>query len=393
MQLALSACILLIGVSALWAQSGPRQHVPRPSNLTPVPASAAVRADGFIYASGTLSEKGGDIRAQTRAVLDDLQATLGKAGSSLAHAVSVTIYLRRAGDFAAVNEVYRTYWPKDPPVRTTVLAEPVLPQADVYMSAIAVPDGGDRRIVHPQGWMPSPNPYSYAIQSGDTLFLSGLISRNGRDNSVVPGDITTQTKTVLDNGGEILKAAGFGYEHVVSSRVYVTDPANFQPMNAAYRGYFAADPPTRATVITGLTAPDYLVEITMVAVKGSKTVFTTPNADGAPGQKNPVLSSAIRVGNRLWLSGMLGNTPANTGQMAAQARETLGRITRTMKAAGFEPGEAVDGVIYLTDVGGYAAMNTAYRDTFPKDFPARATIKTGLVAPEGMVEMMFLAVK
>ncbi len=393
MRFALSASVLLIGLSVASAQSPGRHFVPRAPSLTPVPASAAVRAGGFVYASGTLSEPGGDIRTQTRAVLDGLQVTLTKAGSSLANAASVTVYLRRAEDFAAMNDVYRTFWPTDPPVRTTVVVQPVQPQADVYISTIAVPAGGERRVVHPRGWLRSPNPYSYGIQSGDTLFLAGLVSRNGRDNTAVPGDITTQTRTVLANAGEILEAAGLGYANVVSSRVYLTDASTFPTMNAAYRGVFTSAPPARATVITGLTSPDYLVEITMVAVKGQKDVFTTPNPDGTPGQANPVLSGAVRVGDRLWVSGTLGDTPATRGDMAAQTREALARIVRTMKVAGFEPSQVADGVIYLADLAGYQAMNGAYRETFAQDFPARATIRAGLVAPDGLVELMLTAVK
>lgn len=393
MRFALSASVLLIGLSVVSAQSPGRRLIPRAPDLTPVPASAAVRAGGFVYASGTLSERGGDIRTQTRAVLDSLQATLTQAGSNLSLAASVTVYLRHAEDFAAMNEVYATYWPTDPPVRTTVVVQPVRPQADVYISAIAVPAGGERRIVHPRGWLKSPSPYSYGIQSGNTLFLAGLVSRNGRDNAAVPGDITTQTKTVLANAGEILDAAGLGYADVVSSRVYLTDAAAFPAMNAAYRSVFTSAPPARATVITALTAPDYLVEITMVAVKGPKEVFTTPNADGTPGSANPVLSSAVRAGDRLWVSGMLGATPATRGDMAAQTREALARIARTMKAAGFEPAQTADGVIYLADLAGYDAMNGAYRETFAKDFPARATVRTGLVVPDGLVELMLTAVR
>src|SRR5687767_11641726 len=75
-----------------------------------MPFSAAVRADGLIYVSGVIMAGAGDVKAQTRAVLDNIGATLRTAGSSLANAASVTVYLRNQGDFAAMNEVYRTYW-------------------------------------------------------------------------------------------------------------------------------------------------------------------------------------------------------------------------------------------------------------------------------------------
>ena len=356
-----------------------------------LPFSAAVKADGLIYVSGTLGS-GGDVKAQTKQVLDNINATLKSAGSSLANAASMTVYLRNQSDFAAMNEVYRTYWTKDPPARTTVFV-PLLNEGLVEIAAVAVPDGGNRVVVNPSDWMASPNPYSYGIKSGNTLFLAGLISRNGKDNSTIKGDMAAQTKTVMDNAAAVLKAGGMTFADVVSARIYVTDSAKFQDMNTVYRTYFPTDPPARATVKADLTSPDYVVEVTMVAVQGAKTAFTTPAEDGKPGTKNPNLSSAIRVGNRLYVSGILGNTATNKGDVKAQAAETLVRIGRTIKAAGFDWSHLVEGVVYLPDLTKFADMNTSYREAISKDFPARATVGAGLMNADGAVEIMFTAVK
>jgi reactive intermediate/imine deaminase len=298
----------------------------------------------------------------------------------------VTVYLKSASDFAAMNDAYRTFWSKDPPTRTTVVADLLL-DALVEISMIAVPKGAERTAIHPEGWMKSPNPYSYAIRTGDTLFLSGLVSRNGRDNSVVTGDVPTQTKVVLDNAGELLKAAGMSYANVVSARVYLPDVTGFQQMNETYRKFFAAAPPARATVKAGLAGSQYSVEITLVASSSPREVVSA----GRP--PNPNLSPAIRAGNRVYLSGMLGNTPETKGDAGAQTRETLRRIRQALEAAGCSPTDVVDAVVYLTDLKNYAAMNDVYRPFFERDFPARATIQTGLVAPEGLVEIMVTAVK
>jgi 2-iminobutanoate/2-iminopropanoate deaminase len=214
-----------------------------------------------------------------------------------------------------------------------------------------------------------------------------MVSRNGRDNSVVPGDITAQTKTVMDNAGEILKAAGMSFEHVVSSRIYLPDTAVFQEMNAAYRAYFPSAPPARATVKAGLAGSQYVVEITMIASSARREAVS----DGRPA--NPNLSTAIRSGNTLYLSGMLGNTPETKGNVAAQTRETLARIERALTAAGFTRADVVDSMVYLTDLGSFSSMNTEYRAFFGRDFPARTTVQSGLVAPDGLVEIMMTAVK
>ena len=91
------------------------------------PYSQAIRANGFIFisgqvpfdpATGQLVE--GDIAQQTARVLDNLKAIVEAAGSSLDHAVKTSVFLKDMGEFAAMNEVYSRYFPKNPPARSTV---------------------------------------------------------------------------------------------------------------------------------------------------------------------------------------------------------------------------------------------------------------------------------
>lgn len=381
--------VLCAAVSFTAMQTSTKQIV----NIGPPPVgpySVAVRAGGLIYVSGTLSQDdkgdlvGADAAAQTRRILDRMKGVLEASGSSLPQVVAVTVYLKNAADFATMNDAYRAYWPKDPPTRTTVITELLL-GALVEISMIAVPNGAERVVIHPKDWMASPNPYSYAIRTGDTLFLSGLVPRNGRDNSVVTGDITVQTKAVMDNAGELLRAAGLDHSHIVSGRVYLPNGADFQAMNAAYRSYFKANPPARATVIAGLAGKGYAVEMTFVASSSPRQVVGTPG--------NPNLSPAIRAGQRLYVSGVLGNNAENAGNAAVQTKETLARIRATLEAGGYTPADVVDSLVYLTDLSKFQEMNAEYRPFFGKDFPARATVGTGLVSPGAVVEIMVTAVK
>jgi enamine deaminase RidA (YjgF/YER057c/UK114 family) len=391
----------IAAISMTFAQSPSKQIITTGGNPA-LPFSPAVKADGLIYVAGTLGTNAsgavakGDVKAQTKQTLDNIGATLKAGGSSIANAASVLVYLRNASDFAAMNEVYSTYWPKDPPARTTVVVTQPLAVADglIEISMVAVPAGGERVVIHPSDWIKSPSPYSYGIKTGNTLFLSGLVSRNGKDNTNVKGDVPAQTKTVLDNGAAILKQAGMSFADVVAARIYLPDDSTFQAMNTAYRTYFPSNPPARATVKAGLTNPDYVVEITMVAVKDpARKAITTPNADGTPGRPNPNLSAAIQTGKRLYLAGLTGNTETNKGDVKAQTKEVLARTERTLKAAGYDWSHVVDGVVYLTDMSKFQDMNAAYREIFSKDFPARATVGTGLMGADAVVEIMFTAVK
>ncbi len=369
---------------------------PRPA----LPFSTAVRAGGLVYVSGIVAsdERGelvpGDVTAQTRHVLDRLSRILEAAGSTMANAVALTVYLEDAADFGALNATYRGYWPEAPPTRTTVVSGLMLPGARVEISAVAVPTGGEREVVHPATWLQSPSPYSYGIRSGDTLFLSGMVPRNMADNSSVGGDVAVQTRVVLDQIGEVLATGGMSHADIVSSRVYIADAATAPAMNDVYRTFFPRDPPARATVQAELMSAAFNVEITAVAVAGTdRHAITTPSPDGSPGRRNPNLSSAVRVGRRLFVSGMLGHDDSNRDDVGAQTVATLGRIDRTLQAAGLAREDVVDSLVYLTAVGGFPAMNAAYREYFPTAPPARATVGNPLLNPQGLVEIMCMAVR
>ena len=225
-------------------------------------APPAVKAGDFVYVSGVTAAKG-DVREQTRQVLDRLSRILQSSGSSLAQTASIHVYLRDAADFEAMNEVYRTFWPKDPPARTTIIAGAIESEARLQISAVALRNGVERIVIHPDGWRKNPN-YSYGVKSGDTLFLAGLVARDPRTSADTGGDITAQTKQALQNAGEILQAAGMSYADAVSARVFITDAAQFQTMNAAYRPFFPQVLPARATVKAKLPGAQYAVEITLV---------------------------------------------------------------------------------------------------------------------------------
>ena len=356
------------------------------------PYSPAVVAGGLVYVSGMLGTGadgqlvGPDVASQTKRILDRLKEVLEASGSSLAQTVSVSVFLKNPGDFEALNTTYREYFKESPPTRTTVVTD-LLNGALVEISAIALPNGAAREALIPAGWMKSPRPYSYIIRTDDLVFLSGLISRKPADDTFVPGDIAAQSKTILDNATALLKTAGVGLDQVVQSRVFITDETLFNGMNDAYRTYFPKDPPARATAVSQLLGADYLVEMTMVATRGKKEVIGPVVSPSIP------LSTAIRAGNRIFLSGVLGNTDANVGDVTAQTKEVLTRINRTLTLAGLTFGDVADSTVYLTDLSHFGAMNDVYRQSFTREPPARATIGTKLVSRNALVEILMTAVR
>lgn len=356
------------------------------------PYSPATVGGGFVYVSGLLGTGddgklvGPDVASQTRRILDRMGEILTAAGSSMSQVVSVSVFLKNPGDFAAMNDTYRPYFTAKAPTRTTVVAD-LLNGALVEIAAIAVPNGTPKETMHPDGWVKAARPYSTIVKAGGLVFLSGLISRQGTDDTFVPGTIAEQTRTILQNATTLLKTAGLSMEHVVSSRVFITDEAAFSEMNEVYRTFFPKDPPARATAVTPLMTPDYKVEITLTATTGDREVLGPVVSPSLP------LSPAIRTGGRIYLSGVLGNTEANIGDITAQTRETLTRIQRTLSAQGLTFANVVDTTVYLTDLSQFAAMNAVYREFFPTAPPARATVGTGLVSRNALVELVMTAVR
>ncbi|MBO0725427.1 MAG: RidA family protein [Blastocatellia bacterium] len=91
------------------------------------PYSQAIKANGFIFASGqipldpaTMQIVEGGVEEQTERVLDNLKAVLESAGSSLDRVVKTTVYLADMSEFAAMNEIYARYFGSTKPARATV---------------------------------------------------------------------------------------------------------------------------------------------------------------------------------------------------------------------------------------------------------------------------------
>ena len=111
-------------------------------------------------------------------------------------------------------------------------------------------------------------PYSQAIRAGSLLFVSGQVPIDPATGQIVNGDIAAQTHRVFQNIGEILKAGGASFDHVVRTTVFLADMNDFTAMNEAYATYFTAPAPARATVQVSRLPKDARLEIDVIASFG-----------------------------------------------------------------------------------------------------------------------------
>ena len=108
-------------------------------------------------------------------------------------------------------------------------------------------------------------PYSPAIRAGRLLFLSGQIPLDPETGQMIDGDVTAQTRRVMENLGAVLRAAGLSFAHVVRTTIFLADMNDFAAVNEVYGTYFTPPAPARATVQAARLPKDARVQIDAIA--------------------------------------------------------------------------------------------------------------------------------
>ncbi|MBQ8597610.1 MAG: RidA family protein [Lachnospiraceae bacterium] len=108
-------------------------------------------------------------------------------------------------------------------------------------------------------------PYSQGIIVNGMLFASGQIPIIPETGAIAEGDITVQAKQVMLNVGEILKAAGTDFAHVVKTTCFLAEMADFGAFNGVYEQYFTGKP-ARSCVAVKELPRNVLCEVEVIAV-------------------------------------------------------------------------------------------------------------------------------
>ncbi len=122
-----------------------RQFVRTSNAPQPIgPYSQGIKAGNFLFASGqgpidpkTGQLAGTDIEKQTMQTLTNVKAIVEASGLSMTDVVKVSIFLRNMNDFKKMNETYKTFFPENPPARTTIEAKLPLPDMLIEVDVIA----------------------------------------------------------------------------------------------------------------------------------------------------------------------------------------------------------------------------------------------------------------
>jgi 2-iminobutanoate/2-iminopropanoate deaminase len=177
----------------------------------------------------------------------------------------------------------------------------------------------DRKVIVPVNAAKPVGPYSPGILVKDYLYVSGQGVRDAKNN--MPDGVTAQARQCLENVKAIIEAANLTMEHVVHMQLYLERMSDFAEVDQVYASYFPNQPPARIVIGVAKMPTDTTIEMTAVVVRDLKQKKVLSLKSLAPFGH---ASSAIRVGNRTYFSGVYGNSAneaeANMKKVLAEAK-------------------------------------------------------------------------
>lgn len=124
-----------------------------------------------------------------------------------------------------------------------------------------------KRIIQTSNAPAAIGPYSQAVEINGTLYISGQVPLDPVTGKIIEGDITAQTKQVMENISAILKEAGYTFSDVVKTTCLLANISDFKAMNEVYGTYYTKEAPARAAFAVKELPLGALVEIETIAAK------------------------------------------------------------------------------------------------------------------------------
>jgi enamine deaminase RidA (YjgF/YER057c/UK114 family) len=362
-----------------------------------------------------------DIELQTEYILKNLSEILQAAGSRLDNVVKTEVFLEHPKYLAGMDRVWREFFPKDPPARTTIEVgpHPLIPGALVEVHAIGiVPDGGVRKqVIQPAG-VPTPTEHcSPAVRAGHFLFHSGLPATDFKSGIPVGkdpqfpnyrDDAEDQINYVLGNMEQCAKAAGTSLANAVKSQHYHVDRNDFDAIDRVWKQYMPVPPPRSSMQIKGFMVPGALTTanlITLIPDAQYQKEEIRFDKQFHPSMRGVNFSPAIRAGDWLFLAGQVATdfkTPVHGvhprmpyygSDIEVQTEYVLGNLKELLEHCGSSLEHVVDAHIYLLDIQDYRGFERVYRRMVP-DPPAMTVIpSTGIMFDGPIIEIDFIATR
>jgi 2-iminobutanoate/2-iminopropanoate deaminase len=341
----LPAILLLFSVFALAA---PKPIFP--PGVKPVgPYSPGIDAGEFIYVSGQgARDAAGKLaatpEAQIRQTLDNVRAVLQAAGLTMDHVAYAQCYLADIGQYELFNKIYATYFPKNPPARSTVAVTRMPTGTPFEVAAVAVRDVKRKRLLLFPG-RTMPVPVTPAVMVGDRVYLTGGLGRDYKTGAV-PKETAAQLKYIVDWADSVLKPAGMEFRHLAYANIYVSPQISIKALAEALNTYFPGEA-ARTIIQTAALPFGAHVQISGIVSKQAKR-----------------LGNCTGIGSTVYCSGRGGSI-----------RQALESLKQDLGANGLSLQHVVASNVYVDSIDQFAEMNQIYAGYFGKVAPARTTVQ------------------
>lgn len=381
------------------AQDNSRQII-RPAGVTGnFPYSPGILVDGTLYVAGQGSANAqevrpSDFRDQVKQSLENVRGVLQAAGMDFDNVLWMNVYLTRADDIDAMNDVYWKEVGANPPARSVMVIGALVGGDSVEINCIAVKDKAHRRAVWPQGWPRGAHKDPPAIQANDMLYLS---TQDGADPTTgkLADSFTGETKQALDNVATILRAAHMSMKNVLWVNPYMSVSGQYDAMGDVYKTYFEfGNTPGRGTIqVVALPNESHIVFSCIAGAdlakrKAIRPRNMPPSATASPG---------ILYGNTLYLSAKDGFIPGQgmvTQDFDLQLRQSMRNLLDGLEEADMDFSNVVFTTVYLRDIKDFDKMNNLYKTFFKGSYPTRTTIQQNFDSTaEAAEQISFIAVK
>jgi len=110
-------------------------------------------------------------------------------------------------------------------------------------------------------------PYSQAVLVDKTLYCSGQIAINPKNNLIINSSIKEETDMIMKNIFEILSSAQMNFDNIVKCTIFLKNMDDYNEVNKVYSKYFKSDPPAREAVEVSKLPKNVNVEISTIAIK------------------------------------------------------------------------------------------------------------------------------
>jgi 2-iminobutanoate/2-iminopropanoate deaminase len=350
----LAALLLTVTLTAAAVEKKPIYPAKAPKPVGPY--TPGILAGNYLYVSGqgardASNQISATFEAQAKQCLENVRSIVEAAGLKLDSVVYTQVYLADIKNYDAMNKIWNSYFPKNPPARSVAGVANMPTSTPIEISAVAITTGAVRKTTR----VPAPRLASASVSTGvlvdNRFYLGGIVGRNFKTNSV-PKDPRAQMDEMINRANEVLKAANLGLRHLASATVYVDGE---MPMDLILKIIQDVIPSETATTIVQAASLPFGAHIEMTGV-ASRDLKREGHCTG--------------IGETLYC-------PARAGSI----QTALKYVNSDLEAARTSVSNVVASNVFIDHIDNFNAMNKVYAGVFGKTPPTRTTVQASATAP------------